>query len=109
MKKFGKKRKKKFRFREKKISAPIPIPIPIVSAEIRRRYRISVGHYTMVNLVSIVWLKSSLNLDIGVKETGLAANKDENVDKVANTSPVIGNQKNKLEDAQSEYKGWSTS
>ena len=39
-------------------------------------------------------------MDIGVKETGLAANKDENVDKVAHTSPVIGNQKSKLEDAQ---------
>ena len=39
---------------------------------------------------------SSTDLDIGVKETGLAANKDENVDKVAHTSPVIGNQKSKL-------------
>ena len=39
-------------------------------------------------------------MDIGVKETGLAANKDENVDKVAHTSPVIGNQKNKLGKAQ---------
>ena len=39
---------------------------------------------------------SSTDLDIGLKETGLAANKDENVDKVAHTSPVIGNQKSKL-------------
>ena len=43
---------------------------------------------------------SSTDLDIGLKETGLAANKDENVDKVAHTSPVIGNQKNKLGNAQ---------
>ena len=43
---------------------------------------------------------SSTDLDIGLKETGLAANKDENEDKVAHTSPVIGNQKNKLENAQ---------
>ena len=43
---------------------------------------------------------SSTDLDIGLKETGLAANKDENVDKVAHTSPVIGNQKSKLGNAQ---------
>ena len=43
---------------------------------------------------------SSTDLDIAVKETGLAANQDKNVDKVAHTSPVIGNQKSKLEDAQ---------
>ena len=50
----------------------------------------------MVNLVSIVWLKSSSDLDIGLKETGLVANKDKNADKFAHTSPVIGNQKSKL-------------
>ena len=43
---------------------------------------------------------SSTDLDIAVKETELAANKDKNVDKVAHTSPVIGNQKNKLGKSQ---------
>ena len=40
-------KKKSFCF-GKKNSAPIPIPKPIVSAEIRRRYRISVGHYIQI-------------------------------------------------------------
>ena len=35
----------------------------------------------------------STDLDIGLVEAGLVANKDEKVDKVAHTSPIIANQK----------------
>ena len=45
--------KKKVSVSEKKVSAPIPIPILILSAEIRRRYRISVVHYFNVKDIGV--------------------------------------------------------